>query len=67
MAGLAVGAADGFAAARLLTGLLHKVKASDAVSIAAPLACLLLPCAVSALLPSLRAARIEPTTALRYE
>lgn len=66
-AGLAAGAAGGFAAARLLTGLLHEVKPSDAVSIAAPLACLFLTCAVSALLPSLRATRVEPTTALRYE
>jgi putative ABC transport system permease protein len=52
----------------LVLGLAGGVAASsDIWSIAAPLACLLFACSLSALLPALRAARVDPTTALRYE
>jgi predicted permease len=65
--GLGVGLAGGIAAARFITTLLYEVKPSDIWSIAAPLVCLLLASALSALLPALRATRIDPITALRYE
>jgi putative ABC transport system permease protein len=65
--GLVVGIAGGIASARFITALLYQVKASDMWSIAVPLACLVLACALSALLPAVRSTRVDPTTALRYE
>jgi predicted permease len=65
--GLVLGLAGGVAASQFITALLYDVKPSDIWSIAAPLACLLFACSLSALLPALRAARVDPTTALRYE
>jgi predicted permease len=65
--GLGLGLATGIGASRSIVALLHDVKPSDIWSIAIPLMCLLLACSLSALLPALRAARIEPTRALRYE
>jgi ABC-type antimicrobial peptide transport system permease subunit len=65
--GLVVGAAGAMAAARFISALLYDVKPSDTRSIAAPLVCLILACALSALLPVLRATRVDPTTALRIE
>jgi len=65
--GLVLGLAGGVAASRFITALLYDVKPWDIWSIAAPLACLLFACSLSALLPALRAARVDPTTALRYE
>jgi ABC-type lipoprotein release transport system permease subunit len=38
-----------------------------AAVIAAPLTCLLFACSLSALIPALRAARVDPATALRHE
>jgi predicted permease len=65
--GLLAGAAGGLAASRFITALLYEVKPSDVSSVAAPLAWLLLACALSALIPALRATRIEPAAALRHE
>jgi predicted permease len=65
--GMLLGLAGGVAASQFITALLYDVKPSDIWSIAAPLACLLLACSLSALLPALRAACVDPTTALRYE
>lgn len=65
--GLGVGFGGGLAAARFIASLLYEVKPSDIWSFAAPLACLLLACSLSALLPALRAARVDPMTALRDE
>jgi predicted permease len=67
MIGLALGMAGGIAASRSIMALLYEVKPFDAWSIAAPFACLLFVCSLSALIPALRAARVDPTTALRYE
>jgi ABC-type antimicrobial peptide transport system permease subunit len=65
--GLAVGFAGGIAVARFITALLYDVKPSNIWSVGAPLGCLLLACLLSALLPALRATRVDPITALRYE
>jgi predicted permease len=65
--GLGVGVIAGFALSRSLTSLLYHVQPSDAVSLAAPLVCLLLATAVAALPPALRAARVDPLVALRHD
>jgi putative ABC transport system permease protein len=63
--GLIIGGIGAAVTGRFLTALLFEVRPSDAWSIAAPLTCLLLACASAALLPALRATRIDPTIALR--
>jgi ABC-type antimicrobial peptide transport system permease subunit len=65
--GILAGAAGAWFAARFMGALLFDVNPSAPSSIALPLACLLLSCALSALIPILRATRIDPTTALRTE
>jgi ABC-type antimicrobial peptide transport system permease subunit len=65
--GLSVGLAGGIAAARFITALLYEVKPSDFWSVAAPLICLLVACTLSVVPAALRATRIDPITALRYE
>jgi putative ABC transport system permease protein len=67
IAGLLAGAAGAAFAARFITTLLFEVKPSDVWSTAVPLTCLLAACALSALVPALRAVRVDPTTALRSE
>jgi predicted permease len=65
--GLGVGGVGAALAGRLMTALLFGVTPSDMWSIAAPLICLVVACAVAAVLPAQRAARIAPTTALTVE
>ena len=65
--GLIAGAAGATFAVRFITALLFAVKPSDMWSVIAPLICLLVACALSALVPALRATRIDPTIALRSE
>jgi predicted permease len=65
IAGLVIGGIGAAVTGRFVTALLFEVRPSDALSIAAPLTCLLLACASAALLPALRATRIDPTIALR--
>jgi putative ABC transport system permease protein len=65
--GLVVGLAASFAVTRLITSLLFDVSATDVVTfVAVPLA--LASAALGAsYLPALRATRIDPMVALRYE
>jgi hypothetical protein len=65
--GLVVGAAGAAVASQFITGLMFDVKPSDVWATAVPLTCLLVACALSALVPALRATRIDPATALRCE
>jgi len=65
--GLIAGAAGATFAARFITALLFAVEPSAVSSVVAPLTCLLLACALAALVPAVRATRIAPTIALRSE
>jgi len=65
--GVIAGAAGGFALARYVASLLFEVKPSDAVSLILPVLCLFVSAAIAALAPTLRAARVDPIIALRYE
>jgi putative ABC transport system permease protein len=67
MIGLVIGGVGAAVTGRFVTALLFEVKPSDMWSTAAPLACLLMACALAALVPALRATRIHPTIALRSE
>jgi ABC-type antimicrobial peptide transport system permease subunit len=67
LVGIAMGLAGGIVASRSVVALLYDVRPSDVWSIAAPLTCLLLACSSAALRPAWRAARVDPTTALRDE
>jgi len=65
--GVAGGLAGGFALARSLASLLFEVKPSDFASVAWPLASLLLVSVAAAIPPAMRAAKVDPMEALRYE
>jgi predicted permease len=65
--GLAIGAVCAFFAARLMTTLLYDVKPADPAIFAVVTVVLAGVAALASLVPSLRALRIQPTTALRYE
>jgi predicted permease len=65
--GLAVGVAAALYAGDWLAPLLFELTPSDPWNISAPLACLLLAGAAAALVPVMRAARVDPTVALRSE
>ena len=65
--GVAGGLAGVFALARSLASLLFEVKPSDFGSVAWPLASLVLASAAAAIPPAMRAARVDPMEALRYE
>lgn len=65
--GLLLGAVGGAVASQFIKALLFEVKPDDFWSITAPLACLIGASALAVLVPALRAARVDPVTALRYE
>jgi putative ABC transport system permease protein len=65
--GVTAGLAGGFASARFVTSILFEVKPSDFGSVALPLSFLLLASGLAAIRPALRATRVDPMTALRYE
>ncbi|HET8645312.1 MAG TPA: FtsX-like permease family protein, partial [Vicinamibacteria bacterium] len=65
--GCGLGVALGLAATRLLGSRLHGVAATDPLSFAAGVAALLAAALLATSLPALRAARIDPMTAIREE
>jgi predicted permease len=65
--GLASGAIVGVAMARFVTSLLFEVKATDPVSFAWPVVALAAAAAAAVIPPALRATRVDPVVALRYE
>ena len=65
--GLVLGGVGAALTGRFMTTLLFGITPSDMWSIAVPLICLPTACAVAAVLPAQRAARIAPTTALTVE
>jgi putative ABC transport system permease protein len=65
--GVAAGVVGSFAAGRVLRSLLFRVPANDSALIGAAAVLLLAVSAAATLLPSLRAARIDPVVALRQD
>ena len=66
-AGLAIGLIGSFAATRLLAFMLYDVSPTDPPTFAAITLLLLAVAALACYVPARRAARINPTQALRYE
>lgn len=67
LAGLLVGAIGSALAGRFVSALLFEVQPGDGWNAVPPLICLLLACAGAALIPALRAIRIDPTMTLRSD
>jgi len=65
--GLVIGMGCAFAAARLLSSLLYGIKPDDPATIAAVVVGLTAVTMLACYIPARRAARVEPTAALRYE
>ena len=66
-AGLALGLVAAFSATRLLAGFLYGVSTTDPSAFVAVAALLALVALAASLVPALRAARVDPLEALRYE
>ena len=64
---LAIGIAGALAAGKVLTTLLYQVKPGDPFILAATTGLLAVVALVACLLPARRAARLDPTNALRHE
>lgn len=67
LAGTICGLAGGLYLSRFVAALLFEVTPLDFWSLALPLGTLLLAALLAAALPALRAARVDPVIALRYE
>ncbi len=66
-AGLAIGLLLAFGASRLITGMLFGVEAADAVTYISVAGGLLAVALLASSVPALRASRVDPVRALRYE
>jgi predicted permease len=67
VAGIAIGVPVALATARLISGLLFGVSATDPATISLACVLMIVVAAMAALLPARRAARVDPMVALRYE
>ena len=67
VAGIAIGVPAALAAARLISGLLFGVSATDPATISMACVLMIVVAAMAALVPARRAARVDPMVALRYE
>lgn len=67
MLGMVSGTAGGVALARYVASQLFDVRPTDLLSLAAPLACMLVVALAAVLPPALSAARADPLVALRHE
>lgn len=65
--GVAIGIAGSLAISRVIAGLLFGVSATDAPTLAAAVAVLLIVTAAACYIPARRAMRVDPMVALRYE
>ena len=66
-AGLVAGVLVGLALTRLMSGLLYEVAPADPVSLLVAAGCLVVVALLACVVPAVRALRIQPMTALRYE
>ncbi len=65
--GLAIGIAAALGLSRLMASMLFEVKPTDAASYAVACGVLVFVALIACLLPAWRAARVDPSTSLRYE
>jgi putative ABC transport system permease protein len=67
LGGILIGAITVLAASRVVASLLYGVRPNDPGNLAAAIVALLFVTALAALLPSLRASRVDPAISLRQE
>ena len=65
--GVAIGGAAALAAGRLVSSQLFGIEPTDATTLVAAVATLIVVAAVAGFLPARRATRVDPMVALRYE